>query len=380
MDREHPRGDEPSSDGSLRARGLQGNSHMGTLAIASSVLALALVVGCAQEETEQRTLRKPGTRTNVGADNDNGEHGSNTPAGDDDPIDPGEIVGSGTWADGKTITSNITIDEGATIEIAAGATVTVSEDVAITVKGTLEVAAGATHAKLIGTGWTGLIIGKGGTLDVDGLDIEGSVSGLWTRDGNAMAEIKNGVINADSPFKMEKNSKLTVTKTKVQARAGGSAIAGTFVASFMVYDKGANGGLTLNDPAGSMTISDSELRGTGGGDYLISSKGKLVKLEYTTISGSHCAIHFTGIDQFTIDHVSADANDWGAMLYGSGAGPHTITESNIRNNVQDLDLQNTNGPLTVTKTLSTKNKNLDSSSIIHPAVTPIANARPRAAP
>jgi hypothetical protein len=353
---------------------------MRTLALVSSVLALVVVAGCAAEEvTPQKTIRKPTSTTKVGADNTNGEHGSNTPAGSDATIDPGASVGSGTWADGKTITSNITIDEGAVVEIASGATVTVSKDVAITVKGTLKVAAGTAHAKLTGTSWTGLIIAKGGTLDADGLDIESSVSGLWTQDGNTKAEIKNGSITAGSPFKMEKNSKLTVTKTNVKAKAGGSAIAGTFIASFMVYDKGANGGLTLNDPAGSMTISDSELKGTGGGDYVISSAGKKLTLEYTTISGSHCAIHFTGIEQFTIDHVSADANDWGAMLYGSGAGPHTITASNVRNNVQDLDLQNTNGPVTVTGTLSTKNKGLEAGSIIDPVDTAVANARPRAA-
>jgi hypothetical protein len=346
--------------------------------ISVALVMSATVAGCAEEEAQQRTIRKPSNApsTPVGEENANGEHGSNTPVGDTS-IDPGESVGTETWADGKTITANITIAEGAVVEIASGATVTVSDDVAISVKGTLKVAAGAAHAKLTGTKWTGLVINSGGTLEADGLDIENAASGVWTKNGNVKAEIENGSIIADSPFKMEANSKLSIVKTNVKAKAGGSAIAGTFVASYMVYDKGTNGGLTLNDPAGSMTISDSELKGQGGGDYVISSAGKLVKLEYTTIGGSHCAIHFTGVDQFIIDHVSADQNDWGAMLYGSGAGPNSVTASNIRNNVQDLDLQNANGPLTVTNTLSTKNKGLVAGTIVSPASTPIATARPR---
>lgn len=247
---------------------------------------------------------------------------------------------------------------------------------AITVKGTLKVSSTDTHAKLTGTKWTGLVIAKGGTLAADGLDIENASAALWTQTGNTDAKVTNGVIVADTPFKMEAGSKLSVVKTKVKAGAG-SAIAGTFTASYMVYDKGTNAGLTLNDSAGSMSISDSELKGSGGGDYVISNAGRSLKLEYTTISGSHCGLHFTGIDQYTIDHVSADQNDWGAMLYGSGPGPHTIISSNIRNNLQDLDMQGDNGPVTVIKTLSTKNKGLPSGAISEPRTDPVPDAKPR---
>jgi len=357
------------------ARWVLSSGAMRTLSIAVSILGLVFVAGCVVESAPQKTVRRGGS-SKVGKDNQNGEHGDNEPAGPDDVPDPGKSVGSETWADGKTIDSNITIRAGAVVEIEPGATINVADDVAITVEGTLRVASTDMHAKLTGTRWTGLVIASGGTLDADGLDIENASAALWTRTGNLDAKLTNGNIVAQSPFKMEAGSKLSIVKTNVKASAG-SAIAGTFTASYMVYDKGTAGGLTLNDPAGTMTISDSELKGNGGGDFVISSAGKELKLEYTTISGSHCAIHFTGIDKFTIDHVSADQNSWGAMLYGSGPGPHTITSSNIRNTDTDLDVQGTNGPITVSNTLSTKNKGLSSDAIKNPATEPIPNARPR---
>jgi hypothetical protein len=349
---------------------------MRTLTIAVSLLGIVLAAGCvAESSAPQRSVRRGGSSKPVGDENKNGEHGDNAPAGPDE-VDPGKSIGSEKWTDGKTIDSSITISAGAVVEIEPGAKVDVAEDVAITVEGTLKVTSTGAHAKLTGTKWTGLVIAKGGRLEADGLDIENASAALWTRSGNADARFANGSIVASSPFKMEPGSKLSIVKTNVKASAG-SAIAGTFTASYMVYDKGTSGGLTLNDPAGTMTISDSELKGAGGGDYVISTAGKELKLEYTTISGSHCGIHFTGIDKFTIDHVSADQNDWGAMLYGSGPGPHTIISSNVRNNVQDLDVQGKNGPITVSKTLSTKNKGLPEGAIQDPATQPVPDARPR---
>jgi hypothetical protein len=349
---------------------------MRTLVHASSLVAFVVLAGCAVETAPQQNAHRNGSSNPVGEGNTNGEHGDNTPAGSGTAPDPGTSVGTEQWADGKKIESNVTISAGATVEIAPGATITVSPDVAITVKGTLKVSSTAKHAKLTGTKWAGVVIAKGGTLAANGLDIENASAALWTQAGNADAKVTNGVIVAESPFKMEPGSKLSILKSNVKA-SGGSAIAGTFTASYMVYDKGTSGGLTLNDPAGSMSISDSELKGNGGGDYVISSAGKELKLEYTTISGSHCALHFSGIDQYTLDHVSADQNDWGAMLYGSGAGPHTITSSNIRNNMQDLDMQGQNGPLTVSKSLSTKNKGLPSGTIAEPVTNPVPDAKPR---
>ncbi len=349
-----------------------------------TLVSLALVVfaaGCATETASPTPkIRRPSgsTTTPVGEDNDNGEHGSNQPSGPEAPPDEGKAIGSETWADGKAIDANLTISEGARVVIAPGATITVAAGVAITIKGTLEVASTTTHAKLTGMGWTGLVVASGGTLSADGLDIEKAASAIWTQTGNKDATFTNGVIDGATPFKMEAGSKLAVSKSNVRATAG-SAIAGTFTASYMEYDKGTSGGLTLNDPVGSMTISDSILKGAGGGDYVISSAGKLIKLEYTTISGSHCGLHFTAVDQFQLDHVSDDTNSYGAMLYGSGAGPHSIVSSNIRSTDKDLDMQGTNGPLSVEKSFTGgKNTLAGNAKVTNAAAQPIPDAKPRA--
>ena len=291
----------------------------------------------------------------------------------------GTEIGTETWKDGKQLPVSVSIKAGAIVDIEAGATVTAASGVAITVNGTLRVTTGATHAKLGGKNWKGIVIAKGGTLTVDGLDISDAEIGMWTMAGNADATMANSTItNAATPFKMEPTSKLSISKSKVVKATGQSTIAGTFVASYMDYDKGVNEGLQLGDPAGTMTISDSTLRGAGGGDYIVSSAGKLVKVEYTTITGSHCGLHFGAVDKFIIDHVSDDSNSYGAMLYGSGAGPNQITSSNVRSTDKDLDMSGTNGATTIDKSFTGgKNTLAANAKITNAAVSPVLDAKPR---
>jgi hypothetical protein len=351
---------------------------MRSLAIASSAFALVTVLAACASESTQPLPRRGGTTQNPGTNTGGGEDDTKPPTnGNTTPPDPGQTVGTETWADGKQIKENMTIGAGATVDIPAGATVTVSPNVSITVKGTLKVTAGASHAKLTGSNWGGLVIASGGKLDADGLDIENAAKAIWTETGNADAKLTNGIIKGGQAFLMKPGSKLAIVKTKVTATAQAD-IAGTFTASYMDYDKTTAEGLTLSDPAGSMTISDSTLHGAGGGDYVIASGGKLVKLEYTTISGSHCGLHFNAVDQYILDHVSVDQNSWGAMLYGSGAGPNQIMYSNVRNTTKDLEMLNTNGPLTISNSFTGgKNVLQQSATVTNAANSPIANAKPR---
>jgi hypothetical protein len=300
------------------------------------------------------------------------------------PMDPapaaGTEVGTETWSDGKQIpAAGVTIMAGATVTIDSGATVTVGTGGAITVKGSLVVKTGTSTAKLTGMNWTGIVVASGGTLTVDGLDISNAASGVWTQTGNLDATLLNSSIaGASTPFKMEPGSKLSVTKSKVTTPTGASAIAGTFTASYLDYDKVSNEGLQLNDPAGTMTISDSTLHGIGGGDYVVSNAGALVNVSYSTIVGAHCGFHFDAVDKFTIDHVSDDTNSYGAMLYGSGAGPNTITASNIRSTDKDLDFSGTNGATTISGSYTGGKNNLaTNATVTNPASAPIANAKPR---
>ncbi len=291
----------------------------------------------------------------------------------------GTEVGSETWKDGKQLAASVTVKTSETVDIEPGATVTAAAGTAITVKGTLTVKAAANHAKLVGTNWKGIVVAAGGSLVVDGLDIDNAEFGVWAMTGNAEATFLNSSIsNASVPIKMEPGAKVSFTKSKVVNATGSSVIAGTFTASYMDYDKGTAGGLELSDPAGSMTISDSTLRGVGGSDYIVSRAGKLVKIEYSTITGSHCGLHFSSVDQFIIDHVSDDQNTYGAMLYGSGAGPNQIISSNIRSTQTDLDMSGTNGALTIDKSFTGgKNALQPNARISNAANAAITNAKPR---
>jgi hypothetical protein len=352
-----------------------------SLASLAAVLVAIAAVGCSSaDSTPIATNRKPTTGTPTPGTPTKNPMSDLPPAPEPGPAPvAGSEIGTETWADGKMIAASVTIKAGATVTISPGATVTAAAGVSITVKGTLSVSAAAMHAKLTGTNWKGIVIASGGTLTVDGLDIENAENGMWTQTGNLDATmLDSSITSAAAPFKMEAGSKLTFTKSSVLKSTGSSQIAGTFVASYMAYDKGSSEGLELNDAVGSMTISDSTLTGVGGGDYVVSRAGALVKVEYTTITGSHCGLHFDAVDKFIIDHVSDDQNSYGAMLYGSGAGPNQVLSSNLRNTDKDLDFSGTNGATTIDKSFTGgKNTLATNAKITNAATVAVPDARPR---
>jgi hypothetical protein len=351
-----------------------------------------VVLGCVAASLVACSSPDPGVSLRHGSSASPDPTTSNPPLNDlNPPADPGSppahvtTVGDETWADGKQITEDTAVAAGKTVVIAPGATITVAAGKTITIQGTLKADANAAHAKITGSGgsWGGLVVASGGTLSADSLDLSGASKALWTQKGNADATFANGTITADTPFTMEAGSKLTLTKVSATATAA-SALAGTFTASYLTYDKGTAEGLYVNDAQASVTITDSTLKGSGGGDYVVSSGAHLVKLSYTTISGSHCPQHFTAVDQFVIDHVSNNANNYGPMLYGSGAGPNTITASNLQDLTYDYDVQNTNGKITITGSyapgsvnISTANQTAKTVTVTSPSGAAIADAKPR---
>jgi hypothetical protein len=114
-----------------------------------------------------------------------------------------------------------------------------------------------------------------------------------------------------------------------------------------------------------------------------------VHLAYSTITEAHCAFHFNDVARFEIDHVTAGARSpagpgglvaWGAMLYGSGAGPNVISNSNFLGTTENLDQQNPQGPLTITNTYTTGLNSMDPTWTWLPtdvAKAPIPDAKPR---
>lgn len=304
-----------------------------------------------------------------------------------------------TWADGKQLSGPVEIASGVTVTIAPGAKITAATSATITIKGTLQAASAAgAHAKIAAataTGtWGGLVVASSGTLALDGVDLDNAASAIHVQAGNADAKYDRGTITAaQTPFEIDAGGKLATTRAAVLGAKGASSINGDFTTSYLDYQKVASAeGLIAGDPGATMFLADSIFRATasGGGDYIVSNAAKLIHVEYSTITGSHCGFHFNAVAKFEIDHVTdgADAptgkvnlNSWGAMLYGSGAGPHTISNSNFMNSGANLDLAGKNGRLTITNTYTTGKNTASGAGWIWIATdvakTPILDAKPR---
>jgi hypothetical protein len=356
-----------------------------------SLVAVAAVVsfGCSSEPTGT-VQHGPGPG---GTNNPPGN--TNPPINDTTPPTtpptnppPGTVIsGDVTWADGETLAGDTTIAAGTTVTIAPGAKVTIAKGASITVLGTLKSATNATHGSITTAtptdGWGGLVIGSGGTLNLDSIDLVAPAVALSTKAGNTAAAYLNGVISAGAatqPFQMEAGSTLSITKSKATAAAQ-SALAGTFTASYLNYDKGSNEGLNINDANAVITITDSTLGGSGGGDYVVVTVAKTLSVSYTTIAGSHCPFHFsTGPSTYTVDHVSDNTNAYGWMLYGSGTGPNTISNSNFRDMTQNIEMTGTNGKVTLTNNYfgaSPSTLTQGVATTVSTSKTAIANAQPR---
>jgi hypothetical protein len=290
------------------------------------------------------------------------------------------------------------IPAGTTLTLAPGAQLLAAKGATLIVRGVLVLPAGSgPHARIAPRGdgdtWGGLVVEAGGELHVSGLDLDGATTALEVETGAGPAVYADGTITrVETPFQVGRGASLEVSNAKVVAASSSSGIAGTFSASRLDYQKaGASGGLIMTDPNATFDVQDSRFSGTAdaGGDYIISYGAKLVRVTYSTITGSHCAFHFDGLDRFEIDHVTAgaatpdgprDLNVWGAMLYGSGAGPNVISHSNFVNQAFNLEQQGINGPLTITDTFTTGKNAPDSGWTwldADVAAAPIADAQPR---
>ena len=211
--------------------------------------------------------------------------------------------------------------------------------------------------------------------------------------GSLGARFDDGTItDADVPFQIAAGARLDTARAKVVRAGSTSGIAGELHASYLDYETaGLSGGLITSDPTAILDVTDSVFHGamSGGGDYIVSYAAALVRVAYSTITDAHCAFHFDDVARFEIDHVTAGATSptgpgggvfYGAMLYGSGVGPHVISNSNFLGSERDLDQQEQNGPLTITNTYTTGLDSADATWTWLPAdvaKAPIPDARPR---
>lgn len=241
----------------------------------------------------------------------------------------GNPVNTETWADGKTITANVDIVKGATVTVAPGAKITVSAGVTITVHGALTAAAKASHAKLTGTGWTGIVVATGGSMTLAGVDLENSTSGIHVNGNNVAAEYDYGTMTGGM-FTVDVGGTFKTDHAAV-VKGGSSAVNGAFTATFLNY---AGTDLGMADPSATVFVADSKITGPGG-DFFVPSAGKLLHVEYSTVDSTHCPFHFSGIAKFEIDHVTTggtggtSTSGYGLMIYNADTGPHSIKNSNF---------------------------------------------------
>jgi hypothetical protein len=304
------------------------------------------------------------------------------------------------WTTGKLLATATDVPAGTTVTIAPGAVLTARPKVLVTVHGTLKVASAAgAHARIgpavAETPWEGILVAAGGTLDVEGLDLDGATTGLDVRAGSLAARYDKGTISAAViPFVIDTGARLDTSHAAVVGALSTSGVNGELHASYLDYAKIAStGGFVVGDPQAVFDVSDSTLHGEpglSGGDYVTAISAKLVRVTYTTITDAHCGFHFDGLDHFEIDHVTVGAasptaagqkNAWGAMLYGSGPGASVITDSNFMNRDYDLDQMSINGPLTITRLYTTAADSRDGAPWVlaggERASAPNADAHPR---
>jgi hypothetical protein len=241
----------------------------------------------------------------------------------------GSPVNTETWADGKMITANVDIVAGATVTIAPGAKITVSAGVSITVHGTLTAAAKANHAALAGTGWTGIVVATGGTMSLVGVDLTNSTAGIQVNGNDVAAEYDYGTMTGGM-FTVDVGGTFKTDHAALKG-GGSSSVNGSFTATFL--DMAATD-MGMSDPSATVFVADSKVTGVGG-DFFVPGAGKLLHIEYSTIDGTHCPVHFSGISKFELDHVTTGGtaavsnSGFGLMIYNSDTGPHSIKSSNF---------------------------------------------------
>jgi hypothetical protein len=307
---------------------------------------------------------------------------------------------TGGLDDGATLTAPLEIPAGTTATIPPGAKIVAAPGVTITVRGVLVVASAKTHAR-IGTAapltdstqdWGGIVVESGGHLDADGLDLAGAAPALWLKSGSLPSRYDDGTIaGGQVPFQIDKGARLDTAHATVSAGSS-TALSGELHASYLDYEMGGfAGGVITNDASAVFDVTDSTFHAAsvGGADFISSYAAALIHVAYSTVNDAHCAFHFNDVDRFEIDHVTAGARAgsmpgpwvvWGAMLYGSGAGPNVISNSTFEGTEFALDQQFMNGPLTITNTYTKGQNSMNPTWTWAPtdvATAPIADAHPR---
>jgi hypothetical protein len=240
-----------------------------------------------------------------------------------------------TWNSGS-ITGPLTIPAGATVTISPGSVIQVAPGATITVKGTLQSSSALSHARVTGQSWGGIVV-AGGTLKLDGVDLENPADALKVMAMSPPANYADGAITGSSmPFDVDVGGVLNVSRASVTGTIGYSQVGGTLTASRLSYDSNGNEGFRTYNVAASISVEDSTLYGHGpSGDMFVITFGTMIHVAYTEIHRVHCAFHFNTVTSFDISFMSIHDNAYGFMMYGSDvAGTRTVATSNIVNSIR----------------------------------------------
>lgn len=299
----------------------------------------------------------------------------------------GDIRANETWKNGLELTNTVRIIGPAVVEIEAGATIKCAKGVQILVGGVLRKAAGA-KSKIACSDWEGIVVAQAGKVELEDFDLENPLTGVRTTPGAAESSLKKvSITKSVKPFTVDKDSKLVLedvkTTTPAQISPDVQSIAeirGTLIAKKLDYDAGTgNEGIRIAD-GGSAEIVDSFIHGTGGLDMVASYGGKSLKLSYSKLSGAHCGPHMQGIDSLEIDHIVSEGNTYGITIYGVGAGPNVVKDSNISGVAAWIDIQGEHGPITFENVFTGGSNALIQNTApptINEASAPVAGAGPR---
>jgi hypothetical protein len=358
-------------------------SHVQSVLAAVCVGALAGLIGCSAGDgsigaptsghPQGAGNHNPGTGSGSGSDNGTGSGNGNgatpppsgttpPPSGTNPTPDPGTpppadastISADETWAAGKTIAGNVVIAAGVTVTIAPSASITIADGKSITVQGTLKgTSPAASHAKLTGTAWTGVVVAKGGTLALTSVDIDNATTAIDTQAGNVAATFDSSIINAaTTPFKVDAGGKLSMTRSNVVGSKGMSSVGGSFTASHLDYDSNGSEGIAMVDPSAVFSADDSRFHGTSnsGGDMIVSNNAKTLHLSHSEIAKCHCAFHINNVTNMDVSFMSLHDDSYGFMQYGSdpATGTRTVSDSNFVTLAGiGFDEAGINGPITL---------------------------------
>jgi hypothetical protein len=287
------------------------------------------------------------------------------------------------WADGKQLTDSVDIAPNTKVKIGTGAHITAAPQVIITVQGTLE--GGGGQASISGTSWTGIVVARGGTLNLDGVDLSGAQTALSVQPGAQATFADAAITSPHLPFTIGESGTLTLNNVQVTGPSVSSVVEGSLTASHLDYDSNGAQGITLQSDTATLAMTDSNLHGPGPvADMIVTSGAADVQVSYTDIETVHCAFHFNAIHSFAIDHVNMHNNAYGFMLYGSDStGTRSITHCDIDNSSVGIAEAGTNGPITVSDGYwagNTYNDQLTDSQIAVSNMsdqTPVPDAGPR---